>query len=449
MIAEHRARRRAALAGPRRSQYVKQMSGRIVLYGATGYTGRLTAQALLARGARPVLAGRDPGRLTAVAARLAQPGVDGAELETAVAGADGPAGIRALIGSGDVLVSTAGPFVRAGAAAVSAAVSAGAVYLDSTGEPPFIRRVFEEFGPQAQRSGAVLLTAFGHDYVPGNLAGALALREAGAGATRVDIGYFARGDMRRGSSAGTRASAAGVMLEPGYAFRDGRLVTQRPAAELRTFHVRGKALDAISVGGTEQFTLPRLRPAGPGGGGAPGALRDVGVYLGWFGPATRTVHRLSAAAPLLRRAPGLQGLIGSQAARIQRSRAEPDPAEPIRVDVVAVASGADGSTLAEVQLSGADPYTFTGSILAWAACRALEGKLATPPGAAGAAGAAAPAGEGAAGAAGTATPAAGDTGTPAGAGSGHLAPRGALGPVEAFGLDELTAGCAEAGLTRA
>jgi short subunit dehydrogenase-like uncharacterized protein len=46
------------------------MAGRIVLFGATGYTGRLTAQALVDRGARPVLAGRDSGRLEAMAAEL-------------------------------------------------------------------------------------------------------------------------------------------------------------------------------------------------------------------------------------------------------------------------------------------------------------------------------------------------------------------------------------------
>ena len=372
------------------------MAGRIVLYGATGYTGRLTAQALVARGARPVLAGRDAGRLTAVSAHIARTSADGADLETAVAGAGGPDAIRALIGPGDVLVSTAGPFLKAGPAAVAAAVSAGAVYLDSTGEPPFIRRVFEEFGPQAERSGAVLLTAFGHDYVPGNLAGALALREAGAGATRLDIGYFARGDLRRASSAGTRASAAGVLLEPGYAYRGGRLVTERVAAGLRTFQVGGQARDAISVGGSEQFTLPRLSPAG--------SLRDVGVYLGWFGGASRALSRLSVATPALRRVPGTRRMTDALTARLQRSRAEPDPAEPVRVDVVAIASGADGQRVAEVRLTGGDPYTFTGDILAWAATRAAAGQVATRG--------------------------------------------GATGPAEAFGLDDLAAACAEAGLTQ-
>jgi hypothetical protein len=62
-----------------------------------------------------------------------------------------------------VLVSTAGPFLKVGRSVVEAAVDAGAVYLDSTGEPPFIRQVFEEFGPRAEHTGAVLLTAFGYE----------------------------------------------------------------------------------------------------------------------------------------------------------------------------------------------------------------------------------------------------------------------------------------------
>ena len=57
-------------------------------------------------------------------------------------------------GPDDVLVSTVGPFEKWGEPALRAAVAAGCTYLDSTGEPEFIRRVFEEFGPPAAKSGA-------------------------------------------------------------------------------------------------------------------------------------------------------------------------------------------------------------------------------------------------------------------------------------------------------
>ncbi|MGE5290198.1 MAG: saccharopine dehydrogenase family protein [Micromonosporaceae bacterium] len=373
------------------------MAGRIVLYGATGYTGRLTAQALVACGARPVLAGRDAGRLHALSARLSRSSGNGDEFETAVAAADEPSALRKLIGAGDVLVSTAGPFFRIGRAAVEAAVDAGAMYFDSTGEPPFIRQVFEEYGPRAQQTVSVLLTAFGYDYVPGNLAAALALLEAGPLARRVGIGYFARGDMRKALSAGTRASVAGMIFEQGHAYRGGRIVPQRAAAELASFGIAGKAREAFCVGGSEHFALPRLQLP------CASQLTDVGVYLGWSDSAVRVVHYASALSPLLGRLPLVRRVADAQAGRIQRSRGEPDPSERVRSDVLAVAYGPDGQSLARVHLTGGDPYSFTSGILAWAACRAA---------------------------------------------ATAVTPAGALGPAEAFGVEVLEEGCASAGITR-
>src|SRR4051794_17703981 len=179
------------------------MAGRIVLFGATGYTGDLTARALVDRGARPVLAARTESRVRALADELGG-------LDWAVADVGDPSSVRALVERGDVLVSTVGPFVRWGEPAVQAAVASGANYLDSTGEPPFIRRVFEEWGPGAEAAGVALVTAMGYDWVPGNLAGALALREAGPDAVRVELGYFISGSASM--SGGTRASSAAALL---------------------------------------------------------------------------------------------------------------------------------------------------------------------------------------------------------------------------------------------
>jgi short subunit dehydrogenase-like uncharacterized protein len=371
-----------------------RVSGRIVLYGATGHTGGLTARAMVASGARPVLAGRDRSRLDALAEQLSREG-DGINLETAVAGSPEPGALRELIGPGDVLVSTAGPFLRIGRLAVEAAVDAGAVYLDSTGEPPFIRQVFEEFGPRAERTGAALLTAFGYDFVPGNLAGALALEAAGPAAARVRVGYFVSGDMRNGASAGTRASAAGVVFEPGYSLRGGRVATERTAARVASFDVDGIRRRAFSIGSSEHFALPRLRRQPP--------LADVGVYLGWFGTATDLVHYASAPASLLGRSKRVRRILDQQASRIQATRALPAAGRPLRSDVVAEAADADGRHLVTVHLVGRDPYSFTAHMLAWAASTAA---------------------------------------------AQGVRPSGALGPAEAFGLASLESACAEAGFHR-
>ena len=205
---------------------VARVPGRIVLFGATGYTGRLTASALVAAGAKPLLAGRSRTSLESLATEL------GGDLDVATADVGDPPSVRALLGPGDVMVSTVGPFRRWGAAAIEAAIEAGAPYIDSTGEPPFIRRVFDEWGPRAERAGAPLLTALGYDWVPGNLAGALALAEAGEAVRKVEIGYFITGSGMGGMSGGTMASTAGAMLEPGFAFQGGRVVDRgRGAAD--------------------------------------------------------------------------------------------------------------------------------------------------------------------------------------------------------------------------
>src|SRR6266540_6450443 len=102
------------------------MPPRIVVFGATGYTGRKTAEALVGRGERPVLAGRNGERLAGLAAEL------GGGLDTAVADVADPPSVYDLVQKSDVLVATVGPFVRYGRPAVEAAIDRGAHYLDST-----------------------------------------------------------------------------------------------------------------------------------------------------------------------------------------------------------------------------------------------------------------------------------------------------------------------------
>jgi short subunit dehydrogenase-like uncharacterized protein len=361
------------------------VAGRIVLFGATGYTGVLTAEALVERGARPVLAARNVERLRELGDRLGG-------LEVAVADVERPETVRALVERGDVLVTTVGPFARFGAPAAEAAVERGAHYLDSTGEPSFIRRVFEEYGPRAEAAGCGMVTAFGYDWVPGNLAGALALREAGDAVARVAIGYYLVG--RGGFSGGTQASTAGALMEPVFGFRDGRLQQERGAARVASFEVAGERRPAVSVGSSEHLTLPRLAPG----------LREVDVYLGWFGSMSRPMQVMSAVSAPVTRLPGAKAVAGAVTSRfVKGSTGGPSAEERAegRSHVVAMAFDGGGRCLSEVRLEGANGYDFTAGMLAWGAVRVTERGF-----------------EGS----------------------------GALGPVEAFGLDELEAGSAEAGI---
>src|SRR5215212_3678396 len=247
-------------------------AARIVLFGATGYTGQLLAERLVARGERPVLAGRDPERLKRLAQRL------GADLETMRADVYRQNSVFALVEEGDVLVSTVGPFAKYGDPAIRAAIAAPATYMDSTGEPTWIRRVFEEFDGPGRRHGAALLSAMGYDYVPGQLAGALALEEAGEAATRIDVGYYSLGRSR--PSAGTMESLVGATLDSAFAFHGGHVVGERGAARVRRFPVKGRDREAVSIGSIEHFALPAVYPH----------LREVNAYLGWFGPFSRAMQ---------------------------------------------------------------------------------------------------------------------------------------------------------------
>lgn len=382
-------------------------SGRIVVFGATGYTGRLVSDALVRQGARPVLAGRSAERMAPLAEQLG--GLEMVEADVAR-----PDSVKTLVGKADVLVSTVGPFIKYGHPAVEAAASVGAHYLDSTGEPPFIREVFERYGPTATGSGSTLLTAMGYDFVPGNLAGALALREAGEGAVRVDTGYFfsapsspraSAGQSQRGmarllsgmggASGGTMASLIGVLPLPAFAWRDGTLQTERSAVRVNTFHVNGRNYSGFSVGGSEHFGLPAAFPQ----------LREVNAYLGWFGPLSRGIQVSSVLNAGIMRIPGGSRMFEAMADRVKTSTGGPDEAERAASGslIVGTAHDAAGRELARVILRGVNGYTFTGEFMAWAAIAASNGELKAT---------------------------------------------GARGPVEAFGLDELEDGCAASGLSR-
>src|SRR5688572_2834154 len=125
---------------------------KIVLVGATGYTGRLTARALIERGVAPLLVGRSHERLQNLATELG-----GAE--TAYLADLGELG--GLLARGDVVVSMVGPYSEHGAPVVTGAIAAGAHYVDCSGEHSFIRRVFEEFDAPARAQDVTLLTGFG------------------------------------------------------------------------------------------------------------------------------------------------------------------------------------------------------------------------------------------------------------------------------------------------
>ena len=182
----------------------------IAVYGATGYTGRLVAGELLRRGLDARLCGRNGAKLRALKAEL------GVDWEVRSAAVDDPACLRKAFDGADVVLSCAGPFTYYGAPVMEAALDAGAHYCDTTGEQPYMKRVFDFMDAPAEERGLAVVPAVGFDIVPGDLAAALA---CGDGTwDEVVVAYAVTGF---GMSRGTMRSAAEMLTGEDLEFADG------------------------------------------------------------------------------------------------------------------------------------------------------------------------------------------------------------------------------------
>ncbi|HKU40448.1 MAG TPA: saccharopine dehydrogenase NADP-binding domain-containing protein [Polyangiales bacterium] len=325
---------------------------RVVLLGATGYTGGLAARALLARGAAPLLVGRNAQRLKSLAEQLG-----GVDYEIADAG-DG-ASLRRLLGRGDVLATTAGPFSKLGAAQVDAAISARAHYLDSCAEPAFFRSL-QTFDGAARAAGSAILTACAYDFFPGNAVADHVLQLAGPDAVRVDIGYF--GDLVAGyrMSSGSQASGLATMLEPGLFWRNGEHVLEPVGLRYGQVALAGVQRPGLSMAGTEHLFLPPLYPK----------LRDVNAFWGWAGRGTRALQLVSHGVAQIAMRPWLKRRVGGVLSKLAKSDGSgPSDQQRLRSAsyVCATAFDREGRELGSAELGDADGFDFTAGILAWAA----------------------------------------------------------------------------------
>ncbi|GGK11651.1 saccharopine dehydrogenase [Streptomyces camponoticapitis] len=144
----------------------------IVLFGATGFVGTLTAEYLALsapENCRWAIAGRDRARLERLRTRLAKLAPRCADLSLLVADSADPASLRELAESTQVLATTVGPYVWHGEGLVAACAEAGTDYADITGEQEFVDRVYVAYEDRARQTGARLLHACGFDCVPHDL----------------------------------------------------------------------------------------------------------------------------------------------------------------------------------------------------------------------------------------------------------------------------------------
>lgn len=164
----------------------------VVLFGATGFTGGLTADYLAANapaGTRWAIVGRNRAKLETVAARLARTESQAPAPELVEADATDPVALAALAESTRVVITTVGPYMHYGEPLVAACAVAGTDYVDLTGEPEFVDRVWLEHHEEAERNGARLIHCCGFDSIPHDLGAYFTVKQLPEGVPlRVD-GY--------------------------------------------------------------------------------------------------------------------------------------------------------------------------------------------------------------------------------------------------------------------
>jgi short subunit dehydrogenase-like uncharacterized protein len=348
----------------------------LVLLGATGFTGELTAAYLAEHapaGLRWALAGRNREKLEAVRTRLARLDPALSDLPLLEADSSDDASLRALAESARVVVTTVGPYLRHGEPLVAACAAAGTDYLDLTGEPEFVDRMYLHHHETAVASGARIVHACGFDCIPDDLGVWFTVQQLGD-----TDPITVRGVVRAGGTAsgGTLHSALGVMSrarQAREAMRERRRAEGHP--EDRSSRAVSGAPHRDPVLGLWLLPLPTLDPF---------VVARTGAALASYGPDFRYSHY--AGVRTLRYIVGGAAVVGAMALSAQvpplRELLEKlvpqgrGPSESRRakgwftVDLV----GESGGRTVHTRVSGGDPgYTETARMLAESAlCLAFD-----------------------------------------------------------------------------
>ena len=313
------------------------MGERIAVVGATGYTGGLVVEELIRRGVDVVAIGRNGAKLHTLPAAVERHVADATD-RVALA--------WALDGCGAV-VNCIGSFVDSGEAVVEAAIAAAVPYVDTTGEFPFLRRVFEVHDAPARKAGVAVVPGMAFYSAPADMAAALASRTLGRPPERVEIGYRLTGARPSKGTLRTNLRRAGQPCEVG---ENGRLVTRRTGDDPRPFRFP-EPYGTSTVArwpGAEVLGVPRHTGA-----------RSVAVYVAMPKAAAvvfRNPRLTSVLQPLGRALVG-EGTGGPSAEARSRAR------------YVVVVEARVGSDVTRCIVEGRDMYGVTAATCAEAALR--------------------------------------------------------------------------------
>ena len=202
-----------------------------MIYGASGYTGKLIAREAVRRGHRPVAAGRNRDRTQALASELGIEarvfGLNAKTAKTTKTAKTARTSTAAHIEGIELVLNCAGPFSATAAPMIEACLQAGAHYLDITGEIA-VFELAQSLDARARAAGIVLCPGVGFDVIPTDCVAA-ALKAALPDATHLALGF----DTRSGMSPGTAKTSLEGMAQGGKVRRDGKLVAVPMAHEVR------------------------------------------------------------------------------------------------------------------------------------------------------------------------------------------------------------------------
>ncbi|GAA4410710.1 saccharopine dehydrogenase NADP-binding domain-containing protein [Actinokineospora soli] len=268
----------------------------IVLFGATGFTGELTAEYLARHapaGCKWALAGRNQAKLAGVRSRLASIDPALASLDLITADVTDPASLAAVAESTRVVITTVGPYVNYGDPLVAACAAAGTDYVDLTGEPEFVDRTYLRHHETAVASGARIVHACGFDSIPYDLGVYFTVRELGEVSGPVTVDGFVRAGAEFSGGTYQSAITAFSRLKTSSALaRSRREAEGRPAGR----RVRGAGRPHKSVFGWWALPAPTIDPQV--------VLRSARA-LDWYGPDFTYGHYLA-----FKRLPTVVGLVG-------------------------------------------------------------------------------------------------------------------------------------------
>jgi short subunit dehydrogenase-like uncharacterized protein len=324
----------------------------ITLFGATGYTGKLIANALSREGLSFRLAGRSAEKLAHLSSSL--PG----QPDWLVADAAKPSTLPPLFHDTNLLINCASPFTDLGEPVLSRAALCGVNYIDITNELGFVFRA-RSYHEMAVRNGAALVSACAFEVALADCAASIL-----AGQMMVDpdepepldqihVVYSLGGS---GASKGTRRSAVRSLATSWVAYRDGDWVGQIPGGKVRRFCLPGRERHALSFPSSETVTIPAHIP-----------LRRVDT---WMSTTSGARFWAPVAIPLFARMARsiLRGLILNVVARNENTAIQALDIG-IRDDApfIVYVSAHRGKESRWIALTGKNPYGITADIVAYSA----------------------------------------------------------------------------------